>query len=187
MRVRMRSKPRKPAWPSLVWNTRASMPRCRSARTPPMPRRISLAQPVLGVAAVEAVGDHAEVVGVLVDIGVEEQQRGAAYLGTPDLRDELLAGEIHFDLSGPSPAVLAAIVHRAQRHRHAVGVEVREALLLPAVDRQRLAEVAVSVEQTHADERDGEVGGGLQVIARQNSQAAGVWATASAMPYSGEK
>ncbi len=38
---RTRSSPRKPAWPSLVWNTCGSSPRAWSARTPPMPSRIS--------------------------------------------------------------------------------------------------------------------------------------------------
>ncbi len=38
---RMRSRPRKPAWPSLVWNTWVSTPSARSARTPPMPSSIS--------------------------------------------------------------------------------------------------------------------------------------------------
>ena len=43
---RIRSRPRKPAWPSLVWNTSgAGLPVmrawARSARTPPMPSSIS--------------------------------------------------------------------------------------------------------------------------------------------------
>ena len=38
---RMRSRPRKPAWPSLEWNTWHGSPRASRARTPPMPRRIS--------------------------------------------------------------------------------------------------------------------------------------------------
>ena len=38
---RIRSRPRKPAWPSLVWKIWVSSPAARSARTPPMPSRIS--------------------------------------------------------------------------------------------------------------------------------------------------
>ena len=45
-----------------------------------------LAQAVLGVAAVEPVGDLAQVVGVLVDVGVEQVERDAADVGPPDLR-----------------------------------------------------------------------------------------------------
>ena len=40
-----------------------------------------LAQAVLGVAAVEAVGDRADLGRVLVDVGVEEVERDAAHLG----------------------------------------------------------------------------------------------------------
>ena len=43
-----------------------------------------LAQPVLGVAAVEPVGDVAVVGAVLLDVGVEQQQRHAADVGDED-------------------------------------------------------------------------------------------------------
>ena len=42
-----------------------------------------LAQPVLAGAAVQPVGDVAEVVGVLLDVGVEQQQRHPADAGRP--------------------------------------------------------------------------------------------------------
>ena len=103
-----------------------------------------LAEPVLGLAAVEAVGDVAEVGRVLVDVGVEEVQRHPADLGLPHAGDERRAGQV--DLH---PHVLA------QGERHGVRVEVGVALLLPAVGRQRLAEVAVPVEEADADQRDG--------------------------------
>ena len=38
---RIRSRPRKPAWPSLVWKTWVGSPTASSARTPPTPSRIS--------------------------------------------------------------------------------------------------------------------------------------------------
>ena len=43
-----------------------------------------LEQPVLGGAAVQPVGHVAELAGVLLDVGVEQQQRDAADLGDPD-------------------------------------------------------------------------------------------------------
>ena len=61
-----------------------------------------------------------------------------------------------------------------RRQRHAVGVEVGVALLLPALDVERLAEVAVLVEEPDADERDAEVGRRLQVVAGEHAEAAGV-------------
>lgn len=47
-------------------------------------------------------------------------------------------------------------------------------LLLPAVAGERLAEVAVPVEQTDADDGDAEVAGGLQVVAGEDPEPARV-------------
>ncbi len=47
-----------------------------------------LLEPVLGVAAVEPVGDGAQLGRVLVDVGVEQVQRHAADVGAPHLGDE---------------------------------------------------------------------------------------------------
>ena len=47
-------------------------------------------------------------------------------------------------------------------------------LLLPAVAGEGLAEVAVPVEQSDADERDAEVAGGLEMVAGEDAEAAGV-------------
>ncbi len=80
---------------------------------------------------------------------------------------------------------------RAARHRHldehrraacvgeelqreALRVEHRVVLELPAVERERLPEVAGLVEQPDADEGHTEVGRGLEVVARQHAEAAGV-------------
>ena len=98
-----------------------------------------LAQPVLGVAAVEAVGDLADLVGVLLDVGVEEVQRHPADARLPHLGHQRHAGQVDLD-----PDAVA----RGQRHD--VRVEQRVALLLPAVGVEALAEVAVAVEQADA-------------------------------------
>ena len=55
-----------------------------------------------------------------------------------------------------------------------MGVEVGVALLLPAVGVERLAEVAVPVEEADADERHAEVAGRLEVVAGEHAEAAGV-------------
>src|ERR1022692_1151628 len=65
---RMRSRPRKPAWPSLVWKT--------SGR----------GCPVIAGPAVQPVGDLAQGRVVALHIGIEQQQRHPADLGQPDLR-----------------------------------------------------------------------------------------------------
>ena len=109
--------------------------------------------------------------GVLLDVGVEQQQRHAADLGDPDPRGQRLAG-----LAGQADLDLGdrAVVLAQQRERQAVGVEDGVGLLLPAVAGQRLPEVAVPVEQPDADDRHAEVAGGLEVVAGQDAEAAGV-------------
>jgi hypothetical protein len=128
-----------------------------------------LAHPVLAVAAVEAVGHVDVVLGVPLDVGVQHQQRHAADAGDPDPGDQV-GPTGHRDGDRGARAVGLA----QQRDRQAVGVEDRVGLLLPALARQRLAEVAVAVEQAHADDRDAEVARGLEVVAGEDAQAAGV-------------
>ena len=62
----------------------------------------------------------------------------------------------------------------AQIEGQRVRVEVGEPLLLPAVDGQRLAEVAVAVEQADRHEGHTEVGSGLEVVPGEDPQAARV-------------
>ena len=61
-----------------------------------------------------------------------------------------------------------------QGQRQAVGVEDRVVLLLPAVEVERLLEVAGLVEEADADDGHAEVGGGLEVVTGQDAEAAGV-------------
>ena len=53
-------------------------------------------------------------------------------------------------------------------------VVFRIAFLLPAVDVEVLAEVALAVHQADADERQAEVAGALEMIAGQDAEAAGI-------------
>ncbi len=151
-----------------------------------------LAEPVLGAAAVEPVGHLVQRRLVLLNVGVEQQQRDPADLGLPYLRGELLAlGQRHRHLhgfsltrAGPILALFRASAAGGyggslprvtqQGERQSVGVVGRVALGLPAVRRQRLGEVAVPVEQPDADDRDAEVAGALEVVAGQDAEAAGV-------------
>ena len=128
-----------------------------------------LAQAVLAVAAVEAVGHVAVVLGVALDVGVQEQQRHPADAGDPDLRQQIGAVRERDRDQRPRAVLLAQ-----QRDRQAVGVEDRVGLLLPALTGQRLLEVAVPVEQPDAGDRDAEVAGGLEVVAGEDAEAAGV-------------
>ena len=89
----MRSRPRKPAWPSLVWNTSGrrvagdAAVGAHGADAADAEQHLLL-EPVLAAAAVEPVGDLALGGAVLLDVGVEQQQRHAADLGDPDAGGE---------------------------------------------------------------------------------------------------
>jgi hypothetical protein len=129
---------------------------------------------VVGPAAVEPVGHLPLRRGVLLDVGVEQQQRDAAHLGAPDLRAQhLVVRQAHRDLDRRAfPAVLAWLAQQCQRQ--AVGVDRRIALLLPAVRAQGLLEVAAPIEQPDADDRYAEVAGRLEVVAGEDPEAARV-------------
>ncbi len=128
-----------------------------------------LEQPVLGGAAVQPVGHLAQRLGVVLDVGVEQEQRHPAHLRHEHPRDQVgLVGHRQAHLRGGSVSLTK------ERDRQPVGVEHRVGLLLPALAGELLAEVAVLVEQPDADQRDAEVARGLEVVAGQDAEAAGV-------------
>ena len=159
----MRSRPRKPAWPSLVWNTWASIPSAVERPDAADAEQDLLPEPVLDVAAVEAVGDRPELGVVLLDVGVEEVERHPPDVGPPHPGRQRCAGKI----DGDGDAL-------AERHGHAVGIEIGVALLLPALDVEDLPEVPVLVEEADADERDAEIGRRLEMVAGEDTETAGV-------------
>ena len=128
-----------------------------------------LAQPVLAAAAVEPVGDLPQARLVLLHVGVEQQQRHPAHLRQPHLRRQraaLAQRQFH--------AHRRAVAAAQQGERQAVRVAGRVALQLPALRRQRLAEVAVPVQQPHPDQRDAQVAGCLEMVTGQDAEPAGV-------------
>ena len=128
-----------------------------------------LQQAVLAAAAVEAVGDAAHLLGVRRRLGVEEQQRDAPDVGDPHAGVQLpVARQVERDLDGGAVAVAQ------QGQAEAVGVEQRVGLALPAVVADRLAEVAGAVEEADAGERHAQVGRALEVVAREDAEAARV-------------
>ena len=128
-----------------------------------------LEQPVFAGAAVQAVRDVTEHAVVLLHVGVEQQQGHSADLGDPDPRNQLAAAGY-----GDRDPGRRAVLFAQQRDGKPIRVEDRVGLLLPALTGERLAEVAVPVEQADPDDRHAQVGGRLEVIAGQDAQAAGV-------------
>lgn len=128
-----------------------------------------LEQPVVAATAVEPVGHLAGGGVVVLDVGVEQQQRDPSDAGLPDVRVQRPAAGQAQGHPGGRGVGLAD-----EGEGELVGIEDGVVLLLPAVTGEGLAEVAVAVEQSHADERDAEVAGGLEVVAREDPEPAGV-------------
>jgi hypothetical protein len=118
------------------------------------------------IAAIQAIGDAAQLMLVFRDVRIQQQQRDATHLRNPD------------------PCAQLRAVRQRQRHQHRITAGVgqqpqRESLrvqrgvrlLLPTVCRQRLPKVAGTVVQTDRDQRDPKVGRGLEVVAGQDPKS----------------
>ena len=121
-----------------------------------------LAHAELGLALVEGLREETIALAVLGDVRVEEIQRDAAHLKLPDLGAHHVAADRAVDVR--------ARVH----HREALEVVARVQDARGAVAAEFLQVIALPVQEADADERDAQVGGALQVVARQDAQAAGV-------------
>jgi len=125
-----------------------------------------LREPVVSAAAVKLVGDQPFALVVDLQVGVHQHQRDASHAGDPQLRMDEQALDVDLDHHR------RAIGVGQQGDRQFVRVQQRVTLLLPAGGVERLNEVAVVVEQADTDQRHTQVGGRLEMIAGQDSQAA---------------
>ena len=122
----------------------------------------------LAAADVQDVGDRPIGVGVFRQVGIEEEDRHPADLGDPH-RDRQVAIR-----QGDRDVERIAVGVGRPEQRQAVQVVVGIGVLLVSVGVDRLAEVALAIEQADADERQGHVAGRLHVVAGQDAQPAGV-------------
>ena len=127
-----------------------------------------LAQPVLAVAAVQAVGDGALGRRIGVHVRVQQEQLDPPDVDAPEPGVQHGTGERHGD------ECLRAVRAEHGRHGQERRVEFDELLLLGASSRQQLAEIAVAVEEADADDRNAEVARRLEVVAGQDPQPARV-------------
>ena len=132
------------------------------------PEQDLLPQAMLGVAAVEAVGDDTRLGRVVGQVRVEQEQADPPDLDPPHLRVHGDARDVDRD------ADRRAVGPRRERHRQHRGVQRRVVLLLQPARRERLPEVARAVEEADAGERHAEVARRLEVVAGQHAEAARV-------------
>ena len=127
-----------------------------------------LAEPELHAAAVELAGDAADGRRVRRVVAVEEIERDAADQRLPGAQPHRLAGEP--DLEPQDLAAGGPNRRDGEKVRIVVGIE----RLLAAIGGDHLAEVALLVEEAHADDGDAEVAGRLELVARDVAEAARV-------------
>ena len=165
---RMRSTSMNAEWPSLRCQACGSILQRAQRADAADAKDHLLVQAHLAAAHVQDVGDRPVGRVVVGNVRVEQQQRHAADLGEPHRAPHRAAGHLDADRQRP------AVVRRDARQRQPLGVVVGVGVLLVAVGIDRLSEVAVAVEKADADERDGHVAGGLEVVAGEHAQAARV-------------
>src|SRR5579871_4145157 len=127
-----------------------------------------LADTYTSIAAVQTRSELSILGRVTGNIGIEQQQNAPADLYAPDFREHESAAR--FNLNGHRLPVHAD----GGFHRQLADIVLQVRFLLPTAHIQALAEIALAVEEPDADQRDVEVGGALDVIARQDAQAAGI-------------
>ena len=112
------------------------------------------------IATVELIGDGPVFRSrVLGNVGIEQNELHAAHVQKPDLDLHRTGGHVHRNAN-----LLTCGVHGGQNGER-VEIAGGNALLLPAIRVQELAEVAVLIKQAHAHQRHIEVARRLQMIA----------------------
>ena len=127
-----------------------------------------LLEAVLPVAAVEVVGDLAVFLEVGLEIRVEQVEIRAADLAFPDARRKRTPREG----DGDRQPVAGLVAHG--RDREFIEILCLVGRLLRPLCRKTLREVTVPVKQAHGCHRDVLVRGLLEVVAREDAQAARV-------------
>ena len=156
------------AWPSLRWTTAGSIPRARSARTPPTPSRMYCESRVRSSATYRRVVIQRSSGPFSGTLGVEQEQRHATDVDAPDLGDDIGVVDRHRDRQR-----LAGLVGH-QRRRQPLRIGVDPVLVLPTACVDPLTEVALAVHQADGDHRQPAIGRLLEQVAGERTEAAGV-------------
>ena len=120
------------------------------------------------VAAVQARGGLAIFGRIAFHVRIEQQQIAAAHLHLPHLGANRRAARVNLHHHR------LAVDADGRLHRQLVDVGFEILLVLPAGRVETLQEISLAVEQADADQRNVQIRGALDVIARQDAQAAGV-------------
>src|ERR1019366_6862694 len=127
-----------------------------------------LADADAAIAAVQTRSKFAIFLGVAFHVGIEKKQIDAAYADTPDFgADDAATG---FNLHADGFAVGAD----GGLHGELIDVGMEVLFVLPALAVEALGEVALAIEQAHADQGNAEVGRAFDMVTGQHAEAARV-------------
>src|SRR5262249_17861141 len=119
--------------------------------------------------------------GIFGDVAIEKVEAHPADFDAPDLEPDLTGRKLDRNLE----IITRGVANRDHREREEIVDRI--ALLLPAIGVQVLTEVAVLIEQTDADQRNGAIAGGLQVVAGEDAEATRVdWEALGEAVFGGE-
>jgi hypothetical protein len=104
--------------------------------------------------------------GVARDVGVEQKEIAAADFDLPDLGTNGSAAGGDFNDDG------LAVEADGGLHGELLDIGFEILFALPSFFVETLKEISLTVEEAHADERDVEIGGTLDVIAGEDTEAA---------------
>src|SRR5690606_16018811 len=120
------------------------------------------------VAAVEARGQLTVLGIVRVDVRIQEEERVAPNLDSPDAGRDASPWELDLDHD------LLPIGRGSRSRRHLRKVDLLVGRLLPAIRCELLLEIALGVEKADADQWDTEITCAFAMVAGQDSQTAAV-------------
>src|ERR1700674_2577802 len=120
------------------------------------------------VASVQTRGHLAVLGSIAFHVGVEEKQITATHFHAPYFCvNGAMAG---IDLHHNRPAICPD----GSFHSKLADIGLEILFVLPAIAIEALAEISLTIKQAHANQRDPEIGGALDVIAGQNSKSPGI-------------
>src|SRR5580692_122083 len=99
-------------------------------------------------------------------IGVEQKQIATPHFHAPYFGIDRTMPGIHLYLYRP------AIFSDRRFHCQLIDIGLEILFPLPTVAVETLAEISLSIKQTHTNQRNSQIGGALDVIAREHSQSA---------------
>src|SRR5439155_7154194 len=120
------------------------------------------------IAAVKMTGNQSIDLFIVADVGVQQVERNPADVCLPDAR--LHGSTAHIDFNKQRNAF--ASPHQFQREFADVAFAI--SFLLPALRIDALLEIAIAIKQTDSNQRQIQIARRLQMVARQNAQAAGI-------------